>query len=233
MANFNTHFNVAFAASGVAALTFFHAGIISPTWFVSCVIAGTIGGLLPDLDSDNSTPLTVGFTLLSMLLAFIAVVMLSDRLFLLELIALWTVCFCVMRFGIFKLFTDLTIHRGVMHSLPYVLLFGLIALYLSFYALGLGAKYSWFMGVFISFGALVHLTLDEMYSVDLTNMEFKRSFGTALKLFEVDQWHWYVPLYLTVIVGAYFAPSVDSFWSSVTNVQAWQALGQHLVRWQF
>jgi hypothetical protein len=41
----------------------------------------------------------------------------------------------------------------------------------------------WLSGFFIGFGFLVHLLLDELYSVDLTNRRMKKSFGTALKLY--------------------------------------------------
>ena len=63
MANFNTHFNVAFMASATLGVVMFKAGMLSPSLLIGCVAAGTIGGLLPDLDSDNSRPLDIGFNL--------------------------------------------------------------------------------------------------------------------------------------------------------------------------
>jgi len=41
----------------------------------------------------------------------------------------------------------------------------------------------WLNGVFIALGFIIHLVLDELYSVDLSNARVKNSFGTALKLF--------------------------------------------------
>ncbi len=38
----------------------------------------------------------------------------------------------------------------------------------------------------VTIGYIVHLVLDEIYSVDLKNRKIKKSFGTALKLFKVD-----------------------------------------------
>ncbi len=42
------------------------------------------------------------------------------------------------------------------------------------------------LGLFIGFGFIVHLILDEVYSVDLMNKRMKKSFGTALKLYSYD-----------------------------------------------
>lgn len=69
MANFNTHLNGAFAVSGIAALTIYKTGLIDDSAFLMCVALGTIGGLLPDLDSDNSTPIKLGFNLASFMFA--------------------------------------------------------------------------------------------------------------------------------------------------------------------
>jgi hypothetical protein len=231
MANFNTHVNVAFAASGLAGLVLFEAGILSAPMFVTCVLMGTIGGLLPDLDSDNSTPLTVGFTVFAMFIAFGAVIWLGTRLMLFELIGLWALTFAFVRYGIFRLFTALTVHRGVMHSVPYALLFGVMAVMWCGYGLGMPAKNSWLIGSFVSFGALIHLTLDELYSVNLTNMALKRSFGTALTLFTLKDKFWYMGLYSVLIAALAVAPSSDTFRQSVMSPEAWQMLGERLVRW--
>ncbi len=39
-------------------------------------------------------------------------------------------------------------------------------------------------GLFVFLGFVIHLLLDEIYSVDFTGARIKKSFGTALKLFE-------------------------------------------------
>lgn len=230
MANFNTHFNVAFAASAVLGVVLFKAGMLSPELLVGCVSAGTIGGLLPDLDSNNSRPLDIGFNVLSALAAFLMVVWFADRLVLWELLAASILGFATIRYGLFALFTRLTVHRGVMHSIPYALMFGLISLYLMFYAVGLTAVDSWFVAIFISFGTLIHLILDEIYSVDLLNMTVKRSFGTALKLYKHTDWPWYVLLYLALLLGWYYAPDGTGFYYSLTDADAWWVLASHLIR---
>lgn len=230
MANFNTHFNVAFAASAALGVVLFKAGMLSPELLVSCVAAGTVGGLLPDLDSDNSRPLNIGFNVLSALAAFLMVVWFADRLVLWELVAASILGFATIRYGLFTLFTWLTVHRGVMHSVPYVLMFGLMSLYAVFHGLGLTAVDSWFVAGFISFGALIHLILDETYSVDLLNMTVKRSFGTALKLYKHRDWYWYVLLYSALLVGWHYAPEGTGFYYSLTDADAWRVLANNLIR---
>ena len=39
-------------------------------------------------------------------------------------------------------------------------------------------------GLFVLLGYIIHLILDEIYAVDFTGAHLKRSFGSALKLFE-------------------------------------------------
>ncbi len=230
MANFNTHFNVAFVASAVLGAVVLKAGILSPSLLVGCVAAGTVGGLLPDLDSDNSRPLDIGFNILAALAAFAMLVWFADRLVLWELLAAGVLGFCTIRYGLFTCFTWLTVHRGVMHSIPYALMFGLISLYLAVYGLGLAAVEGWFVAAFVSFGALIHLILDETYSVDLLNMTVKRSFGTALKLYKSSDWYWYVLLYAALALGWRYAPSGVEFYATVTDAEAWRVLGQNLIR---
>ncbi|WP_227511799.1 hypothetical protein [Psychrobacter sp. ENNN9_III] len=98
MANFNTHLNVAFMVSGTLSLTVYKAGLVDDSGFLMCAALGTIGGLLPDLDSDNSTPIKLGFNLISFVFAFGLVMHWRSELSLLALIVLWLAGYglCVM-----------------------------------------------------------------------------------------------------------------------------------------
>ena len=44
------------------------------------------------------------------------------------------------------------------------------------------------MGLFVLIGFIIHLVLDEIYSVDVEGAVIKKSFGTALKLFDYHSW---------------------------------------------
>lgn len=229
MANFNTHISVAFVASGVGALVVYKAGMLSGTEFFLCALTGTVGGLLPDIDLDHAVPAKVGFNLVSLLTAFGMVIYWSGSLSLTELMATWLLTYGVMRYGVFNIFSSLTVHRGIVHSIPYMLILALALVYASFYGLGKGAVVSWFFGLFLLFGALVHLVLDEIYSVNVFGLSVKKSFGTALKVFSRDQMWWYIGLYALVVVMLMFAPNFKVFWSTITDPISWIILHDNLL----
>ncbi len=56
--------------------------------------------------------------------------------------------------------------------------------YISYFVLEAALTASWFYGLFLFGGAMVHLLLDEMYSVNLMGMTMKRSSGTAMKFYQ-------------------------------------------------
>ena len=224
MANFNTHLNGAFAVSGIAALTIYKAGLIDDSGFLMCVALGTIGGLLPDLDSDNSTPIKLGFNLASFMFAFGLVMHWRDDLSLVALIALWLAGYGFMRYVVFKLFTSMTVHRGVIHSVPYMAILGLGLTCFSYYVMENALTASWFFGLFLFGGAMVHLALDELYSVNLSGMKMKRSSGTAMKFYaHKDKW-WYLLLYILIALLIYFAPPFAEFWQQLRDPAPWAQL---------
>ncbi|MDV2859308.1 metal-dependent hydrolase [Psychrobacter sp. CAM01] len=224
MANFNTHLNVAFMVSGTLSLTVYKAGLVDDSGFLMCAALGTIGGLLPDLDSDNSTPIKLGFNLISFVFAFGLVMHWRGELSLLALMVLWLAGYGFMRYVVFHIFTTMTVHRGIIHSVPYMAILGLALTYLSYDILHLPLTVSWFYGLFLFGGAMVHLALDELYSVNLSNMKMKRSAGTAMKFYQhKDKW-WYVLLYVILALLVYIAPPFDAFWQQVSDPAAWAKL---------
>lgn len=224
MANFNTHLNGAFAVSGIAALTIYKTGLIDDSGFLMCVALGTVGGLLPDLDSDNSTPIKLGFNLASFMFAFGLVMHWRDELSLLALMALWLAGYGFMRYVVFYIFTTMTVHRGVIHSVPYMAILGLGLTCLSYFVMDSALTTSWFYGLFLFGGALVHLSLDELCSVNLSGMKMKRSSGTAMKFYQHrDKW-WYLLLYAVLALLVYFAPPFEPFWEQVHDPAPWAQL---------
>ncbi|WP_299188035.1 metal-dependent hydrolase [uncultured Psychrobacter sp.] len=224
MANFNTHLNVAFMVSGTLSLTVYKAGLVDDSGFLMCAALGTIGGLLPDLDSDHSTPIKLGFNLISFVFAFGLVMHWRSELSLLALMVLWLAGYGFMRYVVFHIFTTMTVHRGVIHSVPYMAILGLALTYLSHDILHLPLTVSWLYGLFLFGGAMVHLALDELYSVNLSNMKMKRSSGTAMKFYQhKDKW-WYLLLYVILALLVYIAPPFDAFWQQVSDPAAWAKL---------
>ena len=224
MANFNTHLNVAFMVSGTLSLTVYKAGLIDDSGFLVCVALGTIGGLLPDLDSDNSTPIKLGFNITSFIFAFGLVMHWRSDLSLLALIVLWLAGYGFMRYVVFHTFTTMTVHRGVIHSVPYMAILGLGLTCLSYYGAQLPLTTSWFYGLFLFGGAMVHLSLDELYSVNLSNMKMKRSSGTAMKFYKHDDKWWYLLLYTLLAILVYMAPPFEAFWAQLRDPAPWAQL---------
>lgn len=229
MANFNTHISVAFVASGIAGLVIYKAGMLTAPEFLMCVVAGTIGGLLPDIDLDHSVPATIGFNIVSLLTAFLIVIWLSAQLSLVGLAITWLATYLIMRFGVFNLYSKFTVHRGLVHSIPYLGIIAMSLVYASFYGFKYGVVISWFLGIFLMFGSIIHLLLDEMFSVNVFGLSVKRSFGTAFKVFDPKQVWWYVGLYAVLAIMVFFAPPFKVFWHTLHDPISWFILKKNLL----
>jgi len=183
VANFKTHVGVAFGASSLLATVAVNAGLFSADqspWYVSL---GVIGGMLPDIDSDHSRPVKKLFTGLALCFVMLIWQVFEPILEPRSLAAVTAMAFAMVRYPALYVFQKMTVHRGVFHSLLAGLFFALILICIRHYMRGDSSFEAWLSGVFLLFGFLVHLILDEMFSVDLANGRMKRSFGTALKLY--------------------------------------------------
>jgi hypothetical protein len=183
MANFSTHVSVAALASTVATAIAVNVHLITFNQTLGLVLLGTVGGMLPDIDASNSKPTRLLFHALALLSLSVAAQALKGHLASHWVLGAAAGAYVLMRYGVFRVFNRLTKHRGVFHSILATVFFGLLATSISFELLHGSVLQSWLNGVFIAFGYLVHLLLDECYSVDLTNKRIKKSFGTALKLY--------------------------------------------------
>ena len=216
MANFKTHVGIAFSASSLMAAASVSAGLIevmqSP-WYVSL---GVVGGMLPDIDASNSRParqLFRGLALWCSSSVWLALEQsLGQRLLLLMTLAV----FFTVRYLLAHAFQRVTVHRGVFHSLLAGVFFALLLTCVSHYGFGVATLTAWVGGLFLLFGFLVHLCLDELFSVDLANGRMKKSFGTALKIYGYQN----IPgslLLLTLSGGLLFAAP-----SSAPLYKAWR-----------
>ena len=170
--------------SGVLALLSFKAGAISDNEFATATLIGTVGGLLPDIDSDKSTPAKMGFNLLSIMVVF-------------AVLSHWR------------------------EQLSFMALLGLALVCLNFYGFANSAFISWFYGSMLFLGSLVHLILDELYSVNLLGLKIKRSSGTAMKFYQ-SKYPWrYAFLYALVATLWFVAPSFGQFWATLSDSISW------------
>jgi len=185
--------------SGVSSTLLLSAGHISDTNALLLFILGTVGSLLPDIDSKTSIPFRVTFTLLSVFLSFIIVFSKYDYS-LIEKLILWITSFYFMKLIVMKLFIELTSHRGIFHSIPMAFLLGILGTMLLKTLFWINISVAVWGGFFITLGFLTHLILDEVYSVDLVNKRIKKSFGTALSFYKKDNIFGTFILYFLIIV---------------------------------
>lgn len=142
----------------------------------------SVSGMLPDLDSDSGIPLRET----SMFVAAIAPMLMINRFrdFGLshEAMALGAMLVYIsIRFVGVEFFKRFTVHRGMWHSIPAAFSAGLLA-YLVMPSPSESTRLYKSLAVVVGF--VVHLSMDEIWSVDLRRgFRLKKSFGTALKFF--------------------------------------------------
>lgn len=181
MANFQTHLNVGILVSAAATLSLHVAGFIEQSQMPVLFALGVAGSLLPDIDLERSRPTGLLFNVLGAVLAFAVTLPLTVRFQPLVLAAIWGTVFLAVRYGVLKIFSSFTVHRGVWHSWLAVAAVSLATTNLAYWFWEHSAEDAWIAGLMVGLGYLTHLVLDEFSSVDLFNAKVKRSFGTALK----------------------------------------------------
>lgn len=229
MANFKTHITVAAGASGLLATLCLGAQLANPAQVLALAAAGTLGGILPDVDSDNSTPIKLVFTSLAGILAFMALFGQADSWSLLELWLLWAGVYAAVRYPLMRLFTEWTVHRGIFHSIVAALLFCFTTTTLSYHVFDAERGFAWLAGFFVFFGFVVHLALDEIYSVDFMGRRLKKSFGTALKLLNFQDMKSSAGLVMVTLLVFLLTPSADQFLQALGSGQTYANLAQRLV----
>lgn len=188
MADFRTHVTVSTfcgVAYGAAAVQAFH----HPPEVA--VLAGTltaVGGMLPDLDSDSGRPVREMSSLIAAVLPLLAMERLKQVFDSQEgVFAAIVILYALVRYVGTPLFKRVSVHRGMYHSIPAMLIFGLIV-YLEYKSPDRSIRLLLALGVMIGF--LSHLILDEIWSVNFEGIRFKlkSSAGSAMKFFSPVIW---------------------------------------------
>ncbi|OAV00540.1 MULTISPECIES: metal-dependent hydrolase [Moraxella] len=215
MANFHTHLTAGVVGSAIIAAAGFYFELYGLTTAVLCLAVGTLGSLLPDIDLDHSKPASQGFLIASLVISTLITILYANRYhadkLLIDSLILWAGAFLLLRLGLFETFSRLTVHRGMVHSVPYMAIFALMVVCGAFYGLKLTAFVSWLFGAVLFIGALIHLILDEIYSVNIYGLKLKKSSGTAFKFFEMKKPVGYACLYMTILALIYLAPPSTDF----------------------
>ena len=229
MANFNTHLGVSAVASGMLATLCLQVGFVDGKDALLLATAGVIGGILPDVDLHYSYPSRILFSLLAIVIAFLWVFSAKIQL---SIIALWTAgtgIYLIIRYPLWALFQNITVHRGSVHSVIAAILCALIASILGFYVFGKSAFISWFVALFVFSGFIIHLILDELYSVDFMGHRLKRSFGTALKLFEKKEKLSSAVMIGAILLALFFVPDYRQFIDTITSVETYRVIAERFL----
>lgn len=182
MADFRTHITVAALGGVVSAAAGWALGWWASGQAPMVLALVAFGGILPDIDADRSRSNRVIFMLLSVPALVLSVLLLQSRLTPGELLLSCGGVHLGVRFVASRLFSRLTVHRGVWHSLLAATVCAMAIAAVSFQLLNQTAWLAWCFGAALWLGFIIHLLLDEAFSVDLEGARLKRSFGTAFKL---------------------------------------------------
>jgi len=209
MAGFSGHLYGGATASAALALTVDRLQWAQPDQIQMLFVLGVVGGLLPDIDSDNSTPVRIVFTLLGVAAAFLVGIVFVEDCTVVELALIWSAVFLLVRFGLLEVFSRLTVHRGIWHSWLGAAFASLAVADIAYHLGGFPPWESWLAGFFMAAGYLTHLCLDEIASLDLLGNRVKRSFGTALKPLSIASPAASTAMFSGVLLLACFAPTLD------------------------
>lgn len=187
MANFNTHISTAAVVSGLLSTLCLQVGFVNSDNAMVLILIGTIGGILPDIDLHYSYPSRIIFSVLGIIAALFWVVSEENSRSVVELWLVGLAIYLFTRYGLWRIFNIYTKHRGAIHSIAAATLSGLATTAISYQIFEKSDFLSWLMGFFMFSGFILHLLLDELYSVDFMNRRIKRSFGTALKVVDSKQ----------------------------------------------
>jgi hypothetical protein len=188
MAGFRTHITVSsILGVGYGATAYGYYHLPPSTCLLAAGLCG-VSGMLPDLDSGPGRPLHE-----TCMFASAAVPMLLIDHF--EawglnhemMVIVGAALYFLIRLGLPEILKRVTVHRGVIHSIPTALIFGEAAFLLSS---GADERLRLFKAGAVLLGFLSHLILDEIWSVEFFSKHpgLKKSFGTAFKLFGKGWW---------------------------------------------
>ncbi|MGH7169225.1 MAG: metal-dependent hydrolase [Gemmataceae bacterium] len=184
--------------------------------WVHSVLAGSlcgIAGMLPDLDSPSGRPVRELFGITAIAVPLLLAYRLRQSGMEPEqLVLLAAFLYLLIRFGLSWAFKHLTVHRGMFHSIPAMLIAG-EAVFLAHDCPDNRSRLMLAGGIMLGF--LSHLVLDEIYAVDMNGLtpRFNKAAGSALKFFS-KSWAaslgtWLLLGGLTYLVGVelgYFSP---------------------------
>jgi hypothetical protein len=229
MANFTTHIGVGTVASGMLATLTLAADVVAPENLVAVTLAGVLGSVLPDIDLKDSRAGRAMFAGLAAFFSFAVLFTFAEKFSIAELWLLSIGTFLLFRYVVHAMFHRMSYHRGIYHSVLAGLFFAFLTAVVYYYVLGRHEGVSWLAGGFMFIGYMVHLVLDEVYSVDVLGTRVKRSFGTAVKFYDGRRIDHSIAMAVATVAVLMLAPPTKTFVDGVTSQSMWSGLRQRML----
>lgn len=188
--------------------------------WVHGVLAGClcgIAGMLPDLDSPSGRPVRELFGVTAIAVPLLLMRRLRRAgLEPEQMVLVAATMYLLIRFGLSWVFKHLTVHRGMFHSIPAMLIAG-EAVFLAHDCPEPYGRITLAGGIMLGFFS--HLLLDEIYAVDMNGatLRFNKAAGSALKFFSKN-WGATAGTWLLLAVLSYFV-GVDMGYFSPVQLQ--------------
>jgi membrane-bound metal-dependent hydrolase YbcI (DUF457 family) len=146
---------------------------------VTMFILGVFAAILPDIDSDTSRPVEILFGIIAVLLPVtLCNIFFPNGTTMENMLCFIFIAYLVISHLCSKIFFKITKHRGIVHSIPAAIICGEVA-FLIFADSPFRIRIAY--ALILCGGFLVHLIMDEIWSIDLLGARLKKSFGSALK----------------------------------------------------
>ncbi len=229
MANFTTHIGVGTVAAGALATLTLAADVIAPENLIAVTMAGVLGSVLPDIDLKESRPSRAMFAGLAVFFSFAVLFTFATTRSIAELWLLWLGTMLFVRYGLHTAFHRLSVHRGIWHSILAGLFCAVTTAVVFRYVLGRHDGVAWLAAGFLFIGYMVHLILDEIYSVDVMDTRIKSSFGTAMKLYDRRYPAATSGMLVATLAMAFLAPSLRPFTEGISSRDLWAGLHDKLL----
>ena len=231
--------------SSAAATLLFAASLAIPQEVLLYFVMGVTGGLLPDIDSDSSLTVRLVFSFIATVISFLIMFHHRTGNSAVELYLIWLISFFMMNYLFFSLFTRITVHRGLIHSVPASVLFGLLSVLGLYHCFDFSLAVVWMAGFFLFGGFLIHLILDELVSRNFSGKGLKKSAGTAFKFGSIRDVKSTFAVYFIIVILSIAAPDHSEFLDTYFSASGYEGLevfprgpwfqdvmDRYLIRWQ-
>lgn len=215
MADFKTHIQFSTLTGIAYGSGLYLLGVPAPTSAIATGVCA-MAGMLPDIDSKSSRALQECLYLMAGLVCVHILTRLAEFSINGDLVLLIGVAsFVLTKVVLGEFVKKHTKHRGLMHSIPMAILAGEITFLLS--AGDVATRIIKAVALFLGFSS--HLLLDEIYSVDVRGVRLKKSFGTALKLYNKATPYRSFFVYVLIFVSGYLLTH-ETRWSEEFKTKA-------------